>query len=359
MQPGGKTIGLIGGLAAAPRRIVARHLAERDAAFRHGVTRKTDLVVFGKKLLNRSPAQEIAARHHTLAKAGKRVWGEREFLRWVRDEEGPALALDRDTLCAQSGLDADDCVLLSLFAAFEGDGTRFAFTDVILARKYAGLIASGADWFAIARQLAGAPKTSLTAFALRPGPAGIIYAERNDLVSDLSGQTVLPFAETDEDIDDLFEAAEEAEGEGETETAIALYRRCLAADPTDSVAAFNLGNCLASHSDKAEARHLYQIAIKRDPTFVEAWFNLATLLREGGDVAGARRHLERAIAIDPSYADAVYNLAALQFDAGNLDAARRHWLRYLELDPHTAWAQTATRGIQYVDMQNACKAAGQ
>ena len=359
MQPGGKIIGLIGGLAAAPRRIVGRHLAEHGAVFRHGVTRKTDLVVFGNKLLNRSSAEEIAARYDTLIKAGKSVWGEREFLRWVRDEDEPTLTLDRETLCAQSGLNANDCLLLSLFAAFEGDGTRFAFTDVILARKYAGLIASGADWFAIARQIAGAATSSLTAFALRPGPAGVIYAERNDLVSDLSGQTALPFADADEDIDDLFEAAEQAESEGDIETAVALYRRCLAADPTDSVAAFNLGNCLSGRGDVAEARHLYQLAIKRDPTFVEAWFNLATLMRGIGDKTGARRHLQQALAIDATYADAVYNLAALEFDAGNLDVARGHWLRYLELDPHTAWAQTATRGIQYVDMQNARKAAGQ
>ena len=168
-------------------------------------------------------------------------------------------------------------------------------------------------------------------------------------MSELDGQRLLALEPPDDDTEEYFWLAEQAEAAGLHAEAAVLYDKCLAIDPADSVAAYNRGNCLRAAQDYIEAAHAYAQAIKRDPQFVEAWFNYGGLLRETGKVDAARQHLSRAIAIDPDYADAVYNLAALEYDAGNLAAARDWWARYLELDQGSDWARAAQRGIAFVD----------
>jgi hypothetical protein len=361
MQLSGKTIGLIGGLATVPRRLAARDVAQRGGILRHGMTRKTDLVVLGRKLLGRANIEDIEAKLDAIDAAERPVFGEREFLVLLAGGEPPFRgSIDAGTLSAQSGLSLRETRLLAVFGAFEGDGVSFAFSDAILARKYKGLIAGGATWLAIARSLQNAaPATSLTAYTLHHGPSGTIYGERGAIVSELSGQTFLPLeADHSFDADDLFDAAEDAEAHGERADAIALYRQCLAVDPGDSVAAFNLANCLQVEGREADARHHFVQAIKSDPTFVEAWFNLAALFKQSGDLVSARTHLQRAIAIDPGYADAIYNLAALDFEAGHYAAARAGWQRYRELDSDSEWAEAAGRGIRYVDLHDTRKASG-
>ena len=137
-----------------------------------------------------------------------------------------------------------------------------------------------------------------------------------------------------------------------------LYGRCLALDPSDSVAAYNRANCFRALGEGDEAAR--------------------GLCAGDQDRAGLRRGLvqlrrrccatrarsprrgsisNRAIAIDPDYADAIYNLASLEFDAGDLSEARAAWVRYLELDQDSEWAKTATRGIAFVDL-NGRKSAG-
>jgi tetratricopeptide (TPR) repeat protein len=193
--------------------------------------------------------------------------------------------------------------------------------------------------------------TSLTAVSLHVDANRAIYARRDEGLSELDGQSLLPLELSDPDLDQLFADAELAERAGEHEGAAMLYRRYLAADPHDCVAAFNLANCLRAAGHGAEAAHAYAQAIRHDPGFVEAWFNYADLLRSAGHIEAAREHLNRAIATDPDYADAVYNLAALEYDAGRLAEARRWWMRYLELDAGSSWAKTAARGIQFADLE--------
>jgi tetratricopeptide (TPR) repeat protein len=200
---------------------------------------------------------------------------------------------------------------------------------------------------------------SLTAMSLQAAGADTIYAVRADGVSELSGQMVFDL-DTQDDIrlEELFEAAEEAEADGRCDEAAALYQRCLAIDPADAVAAFNRANCLRAAGRHAEAAHDYARAIKLDGSFVEAWFNLAGMMAEDGRIESARRHLRKAIALDADYADAVFNLARLEFDADNSVEARRLWVRYLELDGTSGWAKTALRGIQFIDLKTMLKSVG-
>jgi tetratricopeptide (TPR) repeat protein len=265
--------------------------------------------------------------------------------------------LSRQSVLDQSKLGAATFDRLALFDAFEHDSEPFSFRDLILARKYAGLIAGGASWGAVVRSVhRSGPVASLTALSLHGG-AQKIYAAEGATRTELDGQRLLALEPAEDDSEEYFALAEAAEAAKLFAEATVLYGRCLSLDPTDSVAAYNRANCFRALGEADEAASAYALAIKIDPRFVEAWFNFAALLRDEGKVDSARKHLQRAIVIDPGYADAIYNLATLEYDAGSLLAARDMWSRYLELDQTSEWAKTATRGIAFVDL-NTRKSAG-
>jgi len=361
MAVAGRTFGIVGALAAFPRRLAAREVERQGGHLRRGVARQTNYVVFGRGLLSRATEAEIEKRFDGESGAHGRVLSENGFLRLLglaRAAETSALA--RQSLIDQSGISPRHLDLLSLFDAFEHDGEPYSFRDLILARKYAGLTASGAGWSAIARSVHRSGNVaSLTALSLQHEGNDTIYARRAEGLSELDGQMLLDVGSPDEEaLEDLFALAEAAEEAGDYDEAAAFYQRYLAIDRTDSVASFNRANCLRAAGQEAEAAHDYARAIKLDPSFVEAWFNLAGLMEERGRRDTARRHLTKAIELDGGYADAVFNLAKLEFDAGNLTEARRWWMRYLELDQDSEWARRAERGVQFVNLQLLSRTAG-
>jgi tetratricopeptide (TPR) repeat protein len=193
--------------------------------------------------------------------------------------------------------------------------------------------------------------------SLHPEGPQKIYAAVGGAKTELDGQGLLGLEPAEDDSEEYFTLAEDAEAAKLYAEATVLYGRCIALDPSDSVAMYNRANCYRALGELEEASASYAQAIKVDPSFVEAWFNFAALLRDEGKVDAARTHLRRAVAIDPGYADAIYNLASLEFDAGRFDTARAAWSRYLELDESSEWARTATRGIAYIDL-NTRKSAG-
>ncbi len=351
MAQGGTSLGIVGALDAFPQRLAARAVTVRGGRLHRGVTRQTSRVVIGHKLLKLSDAA-IETRLSGLEAAGVRLMSENGLLRWLHllDPVEPA-EMSRQQLLDQSKLSGDNFDRLALFDAFEHDAEPFSFRDLILARKYAGLIAGGASWGAVVRSVHHAgPIASLTALSLHPGgPQKILAADGADR-RELDGQRLLPLEAADDDTEEYFVLAEQAEMARLFAEATVLYGRCLSLDPSDSVAAYNRGNCFRALGEGDEAAAAYALAIKIDPRFVEAWFNFAALLRDEGKIDAARAHLKRAIATDPDYADAIYNLASLEFDAGDLGAARAAWSRYLELDQDSEWAKTAARGIAFVDL---------
>lgn len=357
----GKIFGTFGALAAFPRRLAAREVERQRGQLRRGVTRRTSQLVFGRALLGKKSDTAIEARFDAELKAGRHPLSENGFLRLLGLVKSPeASALTRQSLLDQSLLAPRMFDLLSLFDAFEHDAEPYSFRDLILSKKYAGLIAGGANWGAIVRSIHRAgPVASLTAQSLHVDRPQVIYARRGKGLSELDGQLLLDLGAPDEaELEELFLRAEEAEAEGRYDEAVACYQRCLAIDPSDSVAAFNCANCLRATGRQLEAVHDYHRAIKLDAAFVEAWFNLAGLMSERGRSDAARRYLTKAIALDHDYADPVFNLAKLEFDSGHLDEAKRWWARYLELDKDSEWARTAARGMHFIDLQSMLKTAG-
>lgn len=354
----GKTFGLMGALAAFPRRLAAREVERQGGLLQRGVTRRTSYVVFGRGLLDRVKPEKIEARVDAAGAIGRKVLSENGFLRLLGLlNAADASDLTRQSLLEQSRLPAPVFDLLALFDAFERDGEPFSFRDLILAKKYAGLVAGGANWFTIARSVhRSGPVASLTALSLHADRKDAIYARAAGGLSELDGQGLLPFDPADDgELEELFALAEEAEDEHRYAEAAALYQRYLAMDPGDAIANFNRANCLRAAGDGEAAVRAFMAAIKRDAKLVEAWFNLAGLFAAQGKVDTARRHLERAIVIDKDYADAVFNLANLEYEAGDIARARQWWARYLELDSTSEWARTAARGVQYADLHSVHK----
>ncbi len=362
MTPGAaRDYGIVGPLAAFPLRLATRAAMRAGLRVHRGVRRQSTHAVIGRGLLARETAGRIEERISAARGSGRVLVSEDGFLRVLglrTPSEGGSIA--RQALLDQSRLAEVAFEFLRLFDAFESDAEPFTFRDVILARKYAGLLAGGAGWFDIARSIHRAgPVSSLTAKSLHADRQGGIYARHEHGLAELSGQLLFELERAgDLDLEDAFAEAEVAEEEGRFEEAAELYARCIAGDPADAVPAFNRANCLRAAGRGAEAANGYLRALKRDPEFAEAWFNLADLLSEQGQIDAARRHLRQAIAVDPDYADAIFNLARLEFEADNLAEARRLWLDYLKLDNSSQWARTAQRGIQFVDLQTARKSAG-
>jgi len=315
--------------------------------------------VFGRKLLEKVPEPQI--RQLFKDAGGKPALSENGLLRFLEVLPTPSGAtLTRQAMLEQSKLTTSDFDLLCLFDAFECSAEQYSFRDLILAKKYCTLISSGTGWATIARSVAQSDAVaSLSALSLHAPGNDAVYSRSGTRLSELSGQHLLPLdVEQDDELEDLFEQAAMAEENGDHIKAADLYRRCMTIDRRDAVAAFNRGNCLHAAGLIEQARQAQMIALKRDPKFVEAWFNLAGLDREQNNIAAARRHFGKAISIDAGYADAIYNLASLEYEAGELAAARRWWSRYLEIDSSSEWAQTASRGVQYADMQLGRKTAG-
>ena len=349
----GRTVGLIGALEAFPRRLASREVERQGGRLRRGASRGTTIAVFGRRLLRRSDPERIASELDAVRAACRLPTSENGFLRSLGllkpETEGP---YGSAAMIALSGLPARCFELLALFDAFGTDREPFSFRDLVLARKYAGLLADGAAWDRIACAVHRVGDATSMASLTLGVEAEAIIARHGTWTGEIDGQKSFTLDADGPDGDATFAAAEAAEDDGDWLAAAALYDRCLAFDPADSIAAFNRANCLRSAGRRTDAAHDYLRAIKLDPCFVEARFNLAGVMAAAGHVASARRHLSRAIEIDGSYADAMFNLARLEFDAGCLDAAERWWRRYLQHDREGDWAQRARNGLRLIALQN-------
>jgi tetratricopeptide (TPR) repeat protein len=346
MRANGESYGVIGALKAFPLRLAAKRVNALGGRLHRSITRGTTTVVFGRTLLSRQNEAEIEHRVELAREANVHLLSENGFLRVLGSlAKTPPANISRQSMLDQSRLGSEVLDLLTLFDAFEHHAEPYSFRDVILAKKYAGLVATGASWSAIARSVHQiGPVGSLTALTLQTGENKILARDSHSL-AELDGQRLLPLPEAVDEAEDYFGLAENAEAAELFAEAATLYGHCSSIDNTDATSAFNLGNCLRKVDDFDGAMLAYVTALKRDPLFIEAWFNLGGVLRDVGKIEAAREHLSKAAALDPSYADAIYNLGALEYDAGDLAAAREWWKKYLVLDDDSDWARRARAGI--------------
>ena len=124
--------------------------------------------------------------------------------------------------------------------------------------------------------------------------------------------------------------------EQDYKTAVALFERALAADPTYSQAAFYLGSTYHALFDYPNAAKAFQRAIALDPDYLEAHVDYAGILLDTGDVDEAVRQLNAVLQREPTHPVGLTLIAqAYRFKslyAQSIEAARQA----IRLNPKTA-----------------------
>ena len=351
-----KIVSIIGRFATVPNALVAREVERRGGIVRRGLPQRTALVALGRRSLAQLTDGRLEAKLARAGQVGALCLSENAVLRSL-DLLPPlaagAGAVRLDELPERAGLDPRVVRLLVLYDVVQPCGPECSFRDLIAAREVARLLGEGgrlADILCSAERLgragAGADHP-LARLKLVCDEGGRLARRVGERLAELDGQLrlSLPYADNPS-VDEVFDAAEEAEQAGDLAAAAALYRRCISMDQRDPIAPFNLANVLREQGQHGPARLFLELALAIDPEFADAWYNLALLKEAAGAKQEARRCLERAIAADPDYADPVYNLAKLQFELGCFAEASRMWQRYLALDPDSEWSRRARSGLR-------------
>ena len=110
---------------------------------------------------------------------------------------------------------------------------------------------------------------------------------------------------------------------GSEADAIAAFREELRVDPSNALAAYELGEIFRKGGRLGEALDLFRQAVRHRPDFALGRIGLGRVLRESEDLSGARTHLESATRLSPENEVARYQLALVYRGLGDLDGARR------------------------------------
>jgi tetratricopeptide (TPR) repeat protein len=348
MELAGRTVALYGRFSAGLRDRLAREVLRQGGAVARDFTRQSDALVIGGLATGLIDSGALGARLAAAHARGVRVYGERSFagaLTGKKDSAPPTYPLA--SALSNIALSRDDAEIFAAFdlAVIDGDQCRFA--DVAVLRTAAELREAGSPLSQAARILMQARDTAPTGrrrlVVTSAGPA----LQWDDGLTTLDGQGYLPLASENASIDDLFEAAMQAEADGDDDEAARLYENCARLDKKDPLACFNLANILLRAGRADEAAMAYQRALARDPRLNEARYNLAQALEAAGKLLAAEAELEKLVASEPDYADALFNLAQLRLKRGLVSDAKELFERYLACDPPADWAATARKAITY------------
>ena len=127
---------------------------------------------------------------------------------------------------------------------------------------------------------------------------------------------------------------------GETEEAIAHYRKTLEMSPDFADADYNLGNALLQKGEIDAAILHCQRAVTIQPNDPEAQVALGNALLQKGLIDESIVHYQKALAIRPYYVTAHYNLSSAFLKKGEIDEAIFHCRAVLSTQPEHADAHT-------------------
>jgi protein O-GlcNAc transferase len=134
----------------------------------------------------------------------------------------------------------------------------------------------------------------------------------------------------------LIEEGSASERNGQTEAAMASYRRALELNPDDFVAHNCVGNLLCNLGRAHDAMGHFRAAIRINPDIAALHYNLGNSLKDLGQRDDAVASYRRALEINPDIAVAHCNLGGVLADLGNADEAVASYRRSLEIDPGAA-----------------------
>lgn len=344
MRMDGAFVALYGRFRYKTRREIARAAEAAGARTSSDLVRQTTLFVVGAGAVNHIATGHLPARLAAAHARGVPVMGEGRFVLALagQGEPDPTFPLDK------VGQRPDHLVeVLSAFDLIYVKSGHCRFADVGAIRSAITLLAEGHALRDVVAILAEHRRAPAGRHSLTVADDGTPLLRWDDGVTTLDGQGMLEL-EDDISVEERFEAAMEAEAEGDFDLAERLYDACARVDRRDPIAPFNLGNVLVQLGRPKEAAIAYRQAIARDTDFAEAHYNLARLAESVGDETGAETHLRRALAIDGDYADAVFNLAQLRLAKGDRAEARRLFERFIAIGAPPYWLRKARAALQLI-----------
>lgn len=152
---------------------------------------------------------------------------------------------------------------------------------------------------------------------------------------------------------ELFLAGVAAYEKDDTEGAIKKFEECLAKDPSNAHAQFNIGVCYSDLGDGDKALAAYRKTLSIDPNYADAYFNIGRIYHLRKNFAEAAANYEKALAKDPYSPDLLYNYAHALTEAGEVDKALDAWQRYLTiaepLPDEGKWVERARGYVQTLE----------
>jgi superkiller protein 3 len=143
----------------------------------------------------------------------------------------------------------------------------------------------------------------------------------------------------DADVPTLLRTAQDALGRNDFATAAAALKQVVDAQPTLTVAWFNLAYAYTGLHKREEAVASYRKTLELDPNLFEARLNLGILLIQMNNPQAALEHLEKAATLKPDHLRAqLYYGRALAL-TGQTERAEKQYQTVLRLDPSLASAQ--------------------
>ena len=346
-----KTIVFLGRLGSMPQKLAKQEVERRGGRTQRSISPETDYVVVGHFAYRLLDGGRLQWKLDQADVAGAECISENEFLALseLREIDGaPEQTLSLESLAAQAGLDASSVMQLALFDVIEPHNGWCSFRDVVAAKEAAKLIGQGATMaeivagnLALQRNADAQPQNLAQVHLTRSGADGLVM-KVGEKLAELDGQMKLSLPEIDNPtLDELFDAAEVAEDDGELEVAERYYRQCVDIEKRHPSALFNLANVARERGKPKEARVYLERALLIDPKYPEAWYNLADLAESDDDNRTAQTCLLKALSINPDFADALFNLARLYYRDDAFDDAIPFFERYLELDSNSEWGRSA------------------
>jgi tetratricopeptide (TPR) repeat protein len=125
-------------------------------------------------------------------------------------------------------------------------------------------------------------------------------------------------------------------GKGNTEGAIAQYRKALEINPDDHEVLSNLGSALFKKGDLDQAIAQERRSLEINPHNAEARHNLGLALFNKGDLDGAIAQYRLALEIQPDLAEARRNLGVALFTKGDTEGAIAQYRMILQTAPDNA-----------------------
>jgi Tfp pilus assembly protein PilF len=174
-----------------------------------------------------------------------------------------------------------------------------------------------------------------------PDNPEVLYAAYRTY-ADLSGESMLALSLTAPDSAQMHQLlAHEAFRQGNTNAAIAQYRKAIAIDPHLPGVHFELAELLNTSTDdavKRDAEKEFRTALVEDPQNEKAMLRLAEIVASRGDIQQSIEEYTKAVELQPSDADAKLGLAKALMDTNHNEKAQALLEQAVQLDPTNATA---------------------